>query len=202
VTVNSENPGAPENGSADPALPDMDDLVAVGRIGRPHGLKGEVRVNAEPGCDGIFPEIERFYVGARSGMLELTTWRVRLANKYVIVGFDGYRSRDEAERLRDKDVYVRTDDLPELEEGDVYQYTQVGARLVDETGTDLGTVEEIIDTVGHPVFRVAGPEGEFLFPATPPWILGEKGTDEGAVITVKMPEGLLDAQRGGGSAEA
>jgi 16S rRNA processing protein RimM len=180
----------------------MDDLVAVGRIGRPHGLKGEVRVNAEPGCEEIFQQVERFYVGSRSGMLELATWRVRLANKYVIVGFDGYRSRDEAERLREKDVYVRADDLPELEEGDVYQFTQVGARLVDESGTELGTVEEIIDTTGHPVFRVVGPEGEFLFPATPPWILDEEETAEGPVIRVRMPEGLLDAQRGGGSAEA
>jgi 16S rRNA processing protein RimM len=202
VTVSSENPGAPESGGAERGLPDLDELVAVGRIGRPHGLKGEVRVNADAGCEEIFPQVERFYVGAPSGMLELTTWRVRLANRYVIVGFDGYRSREEAERLREKDVYVRADDLPDLEDGEAYQFSRIGTRLVDETGAEIGTVEEIIDTTAHPVFRVAGPEGEFLFPATPPWIIDEKETKEGPVMTVRLPEGLIESQRGGGPSES
>jgi len=186
--VNIPNPDAPD------ARPRPEDLVAVGRIGRPHGLKGEVRVFAETGCEPVFEAVERFYVMGPEGPIVLTPWRVRNANRYVIVGFDGYRGRDQAERLREKTVYVLADDLPELDEGDVYQYTQVGARVVDEDGNDLGRVEEVIDSSAHPIFRIAGSKGEFLFPAAPPLVVSEEERNGESVITVRLPEGLIESQ--------
>lgn len=173
---------------------DTDELVIVGRIARAHGLKGEVRVFPAVGCAELFSRIKRFFVETSTGLLELVPCRIRAANRYLIVAFDGYQGRDQADRLRDKVLWVPPAELPELEEGDVYQFTQLGAVVYDEHGRQLGKVEEILDSPAHPVFRIAGAEGEFLFPAAEPWIISH-GLREGVpVLVVRLPEGLIESQ--------
>jgi 16S rRNA processing protein RimM len=181
-----------------PAGPrDADDWVVVGRIARAHGLKGEVRVFPAVGCDDVCSRIKRFHVETPDGMLDLIPRRVRPANRYLIIAFEGYHGREQAERLRDTTLYVAPQDLPELEEGNVYQFTQLGALVCDEEGRELGTVEEILDSAAHPVFRIVGSEGEFLFPVAEPWIISHEVRDGVPVLVVRLPEGLIESQRPG-----
>lgn len=177
-----------------PGPRDRDELVVVGRIARPHGLKGEVRVFPAVGCEQLYPQITRFYVESAGGLLELVPHRLRPANRYIILGFEGYQDRGQAERLRDRTLWASPADLPELEPGDVYQFTQLGALIYDEDGRELGKVEEILESAAHPIFRVVGPEGEFLFPAAEPFLISHHLREGVPVIVIHLPPGLIESQ--------
>jgi len=191
---------SPDAPSRTPAS--TDDLVVIGRIARPHGLKGEVRVFPETGSEELYPRIERFYIETSAGIIDLIPLKIRAANRYLIMRFEGYQGRDQADRLRGKTLWVWPEDLPELQEGDTYQYAQLGAAVFDEAGKELGTVEEIVDSPAHPILRIVGPDGEFLLPAVEEFIISFEVREGNSALVVRLPEGLLEAQRGSEEAEA
>lgn len=172
-------------------VPQEDRLVAVGSISRPHGIKGEIRLNPEPGVERVLAAIKTFYVRGPQGIIPLRPRRVRWSNKYVIMGFDGYRSRNEAERLKGLSLYVDAGELPDLRQGELYQYMGLGARMVTESGELLGTVVGIIDSSAHPILKVAGPKGEILFPVVPDFVISV--SEDGREMVVVLPEGLIEA---------
>jgi 16S rRNA processing protein RimM len=149
--------------SADPH--DPTDTVVVGRIGRPHGVRGEVTVEVRTDDPDL-----RFAPGAvlRTDPPErgpLTVAGRRWHREVLLLVVEGVESREAAEELRDTELHVPLADLPALEDPDVfYDHQLVGltARLPD--GTELGRV----DAVRHEgadllvVRRVDG--GELLVP--------------------------------------
>ena len=63
----------------------------------------------------------------------------------------------------------------------------IGARVVDETGGDVGTLESIMETPASRIYVVRG-EKEHLIPAVPEFIL--RTDAEAGVITVHLIEGM------------
>ena len=168
-----------------------DEYVVVGTISRPHGLKGEIRLRPDAGTESVLLDMERFFISGPEGPVELRPSRLRLANRYVIVGFVGYRSKEEAEGLRAKTLYARCDDLPTLGEGEVYQFTQLGLEVVTEEGEKLGAIRRIVDSAAHPILEIETEEGEILLPAVAEFVLGE----EDGRLVVRIPDGLLESQQ-------
>lgn len=138
--------------------------VVVGRIGRPHGIRGEVTV--EPRTDE--PD-ERFAPGAvliastPTGRLEVV--RSHWHSGRLLVTFDGVTDRNAAEALRGVILEIDRDDadLPEDPE-EFYDSALVGcaARTVD--GRDLGEVTEVAHLPAQDLLVVVGPFGEILIP--------------------------------------
>src|SRR3954467_2801909 len=104
-----------------------DDLVLVGRIARPHGLKGQVVVNPETD----FAE-ERFAPGAtlwtRSdrGDEQLVVASARMQGARPVIGFDGFERIEDAERLAGLELRVPEGSLQALGQGVYYQHQLVG----------------------------------------------------------------------------
>jgi 16S rRNA processing protein RimM len=168
-------------------------LVIIGRIIRPHGLKGEVRVRLEAETAPVLQAAERLFArspGPDAPLLELSPHRVRFANRYAILACHGYRSREEAERLRDHVLYVHEDDLPALEENEFYLYRKIGAEVVTKSGESLGVLEDVVDTAAQAILQVKSEKGRLLLPAVPEFIV--RLDEEENRIVVSLPEGLLD----------
>jgi 16S rRNA processing protein RimM len=170
---------------------DTTDTVVVGRIGRPHGVRGEVTVEVRTDDPDL-----RFAPGAvlRTEPADrgpLTIAGHRWHREVLLLAIDGVESREAAEELRNTELHVPVADLPVLEDPDVYydhQLVGLTVRLPD--GTELGTV----DTVRHEgadllvVRRVDG--GELLVPFVGAIV---PAVDlAGGVVVVDPPEGLLD----------
>ena len=173
--------------SAGPAV----DLV-VGRIGRPHGVRGAVTVELRTDDPGA-----RFAPGsvlrtepAERGPLTVRDARPRLAG--LVVEFEEAQGREAALGLRDTLLLVDSETLPALDDPDeFYDHELVGLAAVRSDGTALGTVGEVVHAPGGDLLAVTDNGGrEHLVPFVRQ-IVPTVDVAAGRVV-VDPPEGLLD----------
>lgn len=140
--------------------------VVVGRIGRPHGLRGqvsvEVRTEDPDGRLGPGATVRTDPEGA--GPLTVATGRVHSGR--LLLSFEGHADRSAAERLRgvlllaDVDPDERPEDPEEFFD---HQLTGLAVRTVD--GEHVGTLDEVLHLPGQDVLAVRRPDGtEVLVP--------------------------------------
>lgn len=134
--------------------------VVVGRIGRPHGLRGEVTVQVitdDPDS--------RFAAGAvlgtdPAGRGPLTVAGMRRSGPVLVIGFEGIADRDAAEALRGTSLTLDAATLPVPDDPEeFYDHQLVGLSVVDRAGTVLGTVAEVWHPPAAPVLAVTRPDG-------------------------------------------
>jgi len=134
--------------------------VVVGRIGRPHGLRGEVTVTVT--TDN--PD-ERFAAGSVLGTDPasrgpLTVSGMRRSGPVLVIGFEGVGDRDAAEALRGTSLTLEASALPVPDDPDeFYDHQLVGLTAVTESGDTLGTVVEVMHPPASPVLVVNRPDG-------------------------------------------
>lgn len=157
------------------------DFVEVGKIGRAHGIEGEVRVfTREPDWEG-FREGAVLYLEERDGSYrELTVESWRIANDFVIAKFASLDDRGEAEKLRNRMLSMPEDELPELEEGEVYHYDLEGREVYVGPGQNGDGESE----------RIGRVSGVFETPANDVMVVDLEGGDE---LYVPMFEGAIEA---------
>jgi 16S rRNA processing protein RimM len=175
---------------SDPRNPSTDTVV-VGRIGRPHGVRGEVTVEVRTDDPDL-----RFVPGAvlRTDPPErgpITIAGVHWHSGTLLLRLEGVDSREAAEAVRNTELVVPVAELPEIEDPDSYydhQLVGLTARLSDDAV--LGEVTAILHEAQDllVVRRVEG--GEVLIPFVAA-IVPTVDLDGGFVV-VDPPEGLLD----------
>lgn len=175
-----------------------DDMALVGRIARPHGLRGQVIVNPETD----FAE-DRFRAGAvvwtRTGRGEerLTISTARFQNGRPVVGFEGLSSIDEVERLAGLELRVPEAALKPLEAGRYYEHQLVGCAVEVVSGGRVGVVAKVEGGPGGSRLVVDGDRGEILIPFAVDICVN---VDVAAKrIQIDPPDGLLDLNETKGS---
>ncbi|MBI4714537.1 MAG: 16S rRNA processing protein RimM [Nitrospirae bacterium] len=144
--------------------------VAVGRILRPHGLRGELKVEPLTDNPRRFEPGNRLLVRRRDGeTVEVEVEKVRpFQNRFLLVVFSGCQTLSGAEGLSGGWVLVPEEDLPALPEGRYYLHQILGMEVFEEgSGTYLGKVEEIIPTGSNDVYVVRKGKTEHLIPGIP-----------------------------------
>lgn len=141
-----------------------DGYIVVGRIGRPHGVRGEVRFKILTD----FPE--RLVAGKQVFVGEdrepRTINGLRGGGEAVILALSGVADRTEAGLLRSNFVYVRLSEVPDLPEGEFYTHQLIGLEVRLESGESLGRITEILYTGANDVLVVIDEGGaEKLIPA-------------------------------------
>ena len=165
--------------------------VPVGKVGRPHGVRGEVRVDPRGGLPRGLEGYTRFYL-ERDGRLEpVEVERSRPHGRFVLVKFAGYDTPEAVRALTHAVLYVERSELPPLGEDEYYHVDLLGCTVRDEVGRDLGTVEDVFFTGAHDVLVIrGGGRREWMLPVVSQWVI-RMDLDEGTIV-VRVPEGLLD----------
>jgi 16S rRNA processing protein RimM len=167
------------------------DLIEVGRLGRPHGLDGELGLDL---CSLTALELHAVksftWKVAQGTNRTLTLVTARPANKRMLVRFAEAASRAAAAALTNGRLYAERERLPDPGPGVAYRFQLIGMEVLTEEGRALGTVADILPSPAHPVLVVRG-EKEILVPAVPEFVKAVS-VDERR-ITVKLLPGMEDA---------
>lgn len=152
-------------------------MLEVGRIGRAHGLTGEVAVTA------ISSRPERFAPGSKlfAGDKELVVRSARPHQDRWLVRFEGIEDRTAAEALRN--LVLKGELLPDYPEDELWVHELVGAVVRDRAGTVFGKVSAVEANPAHDLLVL---EDGKLVP-----IVFVVEREEG-VVTIDPPEGLFD----------
>jgi 16S rRNA processing protein RimM len=168
-----------------------DDHVVIGRVVKPHGLKGEVVVEVLTD----FPE--RFLEGLRVRLSggahearEVRIVAVRPHQGRVLLTFEEISDVSTAEALRDVELSVSAKDVAPRPEGYVYHWEIEGAFVVDAAGRRLGRVLELADAGGRPLLVLETPRGPREVPFAHPIVVSVDVA--GKRVVLDPPPGLLD----------
>jgi len=165
--------------------------VRIGRLGRPHGLRGDLTLDGASLDARELMELRTFlWRKPRGGdEREVRLTSARDAIPRPLLHFDGVDSREAASELTNGELWVDRERLPDPGPGVAYTFQLVGCRVVADDGRVLGTLEEIWPSGAHPIYVVRG-EREWLLPAHAGVI---RNVDLAAgVITVTPPVGIED----------
>jgi len=157
-------------------MPDEPALLEVGRVGRAHGLRGEVHVVAVSNVDERFAPGSELIVG-ETPMVVVTA---RAAGSGWVVRFEGIDDRNAAEALRGKPVLGAP--LGAVD-GELFAHDVIGADVRDRAGVRLGRVDAVQANPAHDLLVL---DSGALIPIV--FVVDA----EPGVVTVDLPDGLLD----------
>jgi 16S rRNA processing protein RimM len=168
-------------------------FLLLGRVLRPHGIRGELRIEVLTAYPERIVSGSKVYVGpdpddvSAAVLHDVTGARKHL--QYLILQLEGFEDRNEADTLRDQFVMVALEDAVPLEEGEFYLYQVIGLSVYTVDGDYLGEVSDVIETGANDVYVVQGPRGEVLLPATEECVVDID--IDAKRMTINLIEGLL-----------
>ena len=127
----------------DEAVSDESELVAVGLVGRPHGLDGSVVVERHSENDRLFEPGSTLYAG---GTPATVAARKRSGGRLVI--------KLDPPAARGTELAVPRSILPEPDAGSYYVFQLRGLEVVEEGGERLGAVQEVAPGVANDVLEL------------------------------------------------
>lgn len=166
-------------------------MAVVGRVARPHGIRGQFFVNPETD----FPE-DRFSAGSqlfamRDGCIEpFTVTACRMQNGRPVIGLEGVDDMDAARELAGLEFRVPVETLAPLPDGVFYRHDLVGTAVETANGGAVGTVSDVEGDVGNMRLVVQTENGEVLVP-----LVEDICTSidlEAKRIVIAPPPGLLE----------
>lgn len=169
----------------------MEDLLRIGVVTTTHGLRGEVKVF--PTTDDVrrFDDCDEVVLVTKQEKLLLHVERVKYFKNIVIVKFKEFNDINEVEHFRKCDIMVTREHAVPLEEGEYFICDIIGANVVEEDGTPVGTVKDVMETGANDVFVILTEDGkEVLFPSIPDCI--KKVDVEKKEVVAHIMPGLMD----------
>lgn len=166
------------------------DCILLGKITRPHGIRGEVKVYPYSGQPENFLGYREILVGSE-GQVERIPYTVeqsRVQGRLAVLRLAGCDDRTKAEALAGREVWLRRSDLPKPGEDEYYLADLEGREAVSADGLLLGRISGIMDTAAHPILIVTGRGREYLVPVHK----GVVASIDGEQVVLRLPPGLLE----------
>ncbi len=170
---------------------DWDDWPVVGRVTRPHGLRGQVVIHPETDfIEERFAEGATVWTRSAAGDEQLTVASMRVQNGRPIVGFKGFERIEDVERLAGLELRVPEDALQPLQPGTYYEHQLVGCAVETTAGDVVGEVAKVEGGAGASRVVINGPRGEILIPLAVDICVEIDVANK--KIRINPPEGLLE----------
>lgn len=165
--------------------------VIIGRILKPHGVQGAVKVEPITDDPNRYNLLQQVLLGPEDQPGDVFQIKsVQLQNRLIILTLAGIDSREKADGLRNQYVYIPAEQVMPLDEGCFYIYDLIGMAVYTKTGDYIGVVTDYQEFPSNGLFVVAREEGEFLLPDVPA-IIDNVSLDSGRII-INPIEGLFD----------
>lgn len=167
------------------------DYVIIGRITKPHGVRGAVKVEPITDDPNRFSLLDKVYVGSEDKPGDaVDIERVQFQNKLLILSLANVTSREAADALRGKYLHIPADQALDLPDGSVYIYDLIGLKVVTNKNEFVGTVKDFQEYPANDMFVIENDGREYLIPDVPD-IVQDVNIEDGTII-INPIDGLLD----------
>ena len=171
-----------------------DRYILIGKVGKPHGLHGEVRLHLYSGQPENVLSYSHLVLVSATGRLSqpLQVITCRPQGKSAIVGFESVTGRENAEGLVGMGVLLDREDLSKEGDGELYWYQFDGLQVVTGDGRALGRVQKIFSNGAQDILVVGEGNQEYLIPILDSIIVRRTDTE----LIIDPPPGLLEINSG------
>ena len=176
--------------------------IAVGKVAKAHGIKGEIKVYPFSGRPDEFRGykpltlVEPGHGMSRSYEVE----QCRPLGNLVLLQLAGLSERNTAEGLRGWEVRIARELLPPPGPGIFYWHELAGLPVTTDAGQELGQVTSLLATGAHDILVITGGGNEYLIPAVDACVAGLAADGKSLIVT--PPPGLLEMNAGGADGDA
>ncbi len=137
--------------------------IPVGRVVSTFGIRGELKFHYYNEVKEEFLDRTSLFALKGDGFVELTPEGARYRKRFFYLSFRGFSTVEEVSFLVGKELFVREEDLPRLEEGEYYEYQLIGLEVTTVQGSRLGKVRSLMHTGASDILVVEG-EREVMIP--------------------------------------
>lgn len=162
--------------------------IKIGKIVNAVALRGEVKIYNYSDYKERYEELDKVFVANKEYEIE----SVRYQKEMVIVKFRGVNDRNQAEALKEKDIFITEDDLRELPEDTFYIRDLIGCQVYDETSDKkIGEITDVLQNTAQDLYQVKTAGGSEVFiPAVAQFV--KSVSIEEKIVTVTLIPGFLD----------
>ncbi|MFO7760796.1 MAG: ribosome maturation factor RimM [Thermodesulfobacteriota bacterium] len=171
-----------------------EDYVLIGKVGKPHGVKGEIRITPFSGDTEKLAGYSTLLLAPDK--IDGKKRKYKLLKGYsqgdcAVISLLGIDNRNDAEQVRDYNIWLAREDLPELSDSEFYWHDFEGKEVYTRQGAYLGRVRNLISNGFHDTLVISGESRrEYMIPVCSGFVQGPD--DKKDMIVVSPPEGLLD----------
>ena len=138
----------------------MDDMLRIGIVTSPHGVRGEVRVYPTTDDLNRFKQIGSLVVETASGSFPMDVEGVKYFKNIVILKLSGIHSMNEAEKYRNAELLIHRSQSAPLKENEYFIGDLLEMEVFLSDGTRYGTLTDVLKTSGandvYEITRVNG----------------------------------------------
>ena len=168
-----------------------EDLVAVARLAKPRGLRGEIVGDVLTDFPERFDNLKTVSIVHPNGeIVEAEIEKFWFQKNRIVLKFVNFNSMDAAETLRNCEVCIPEAEAVELEADEYFDWELEDCLVETVEGEKIGTVKEVMRTGGTEVLVVRGEAKEYMIPFAE--TICTEVDVENKLIKIDAPEGLLD----------
>ena len=167
------------------------DLVPLGKIIKPHGIRGEVKVRLY-NCDSETLKMGQSVWVKSEGNdpIIYVIEKLNLQSDKSRLKFKNVNDRNSAELLRDFTLSVCRDEFPETVDEEFYLVDLIGFNVIDQAGKKVGKVSDIMENPANDILMILDGDKEHLIPMVDDF--GTLFDFEKKQVTINLIDGLID----------
>lgn len=122
-----------------------ENFIKIGKITSSRGLKGDLRVYLYTEIANL--SLYKKYYLEKSDIIDIKFYPNQSKNNTIIATITGINDRTQADTLKNKNIYIKQDQLPKIKNKDTYYVTElINLQVINQNNIILGT---IIDVINH-----------------------------------------------------
>jgi len=144
---------------------ESDPMVIMGRISAAHGVRGWIKVQPFTEYLDSLLDYDEWWLGKEQGpWRKVEVQQCEVHNKTLAAQIPDCPDSNTAEKLKGLLIAVQRSSMPKQAKNEYYWTDLIGMAVVNESGEQLGTVVNLLETGANQVLSVKGDDGEILIP--------------------------------------
>lgn len=169
--------------------PEPNEMFLLGVVTGTHGLRGDLKIRPLSADSDALLQAQEIFLRRADEIVCCKPSKVSIHKGNLLLRLEGFTEIDAVLPFVGCEVLLRQSDLPTLADDEFYWFELVGMRVTDQSGNELGILEELFTTAAHDIYVVRGPFGEILIPAVDEFIL--QIDREKKLLLVDLPQGMI-----------